>query len=120
MPERAKKLITGEGGRTEAEPKGMELLERLIVLWDAESHDEELNILIQEIELWFEGGHRVSNTCSFWKQFIRTYAVGTPGSSAGSHGRDQWPQKRKDGKLEEYQAYEEGDSAARAHTIDGN
>ena len=60
QPERAKKLILSEISEAEkTDSEGLDLLKRLVVLWDAEPENEELPALVGEIRSWLDGGHRV-------------------------------------------------------------
>ena len=60
QPERAKKLILSEMSDAEkTDSEGLDLLRKLVVMWDAEPENEELLALIGEIRSWLDGGRQV-------------------------------------------------------------
>jgi hypothetical protein len=52
----ARKLITGERG----DKQPLEMLERLMILYDVDPRDEEVLLLKHEVDQWFESGNMVS------------------------------------------------------------
>jgi len=69
QPDRAKKLILSEISDVEkTDSEGLDLLRRLVVLWDAEPENEELLALIEEIRSWLDGGHQVRILSSLFKE----------------------------------------------------
>jgi hypothetical protein len=65
VADRAKKLITGETATTGDDGQGMDLLKRLLVLWDAEPHNEERASVLGEIQQWLDRGNNVCTISSF-------------------------------------------------------
>ena len=66
LPERAKKLILSEVSDAEkTDSEGLDLLRKLVVLWDAEPENEELLALIEEIRSWLDGGRQVRSLSIF-------------------------------------------------------
>lgn len=59
LPDRSKKLITGDGESAE-DMEALGLLQRLVISWDTETSDEERISLVTEVEGYLGGGNTVS------------------------------------------------------------
>lgn len=84
-PERAKKIITGEG-ESDSTKKGIELMEKLIGSWDMDTEDEQLVVLTLEVQAWLDAGNTVS-TLMFRFRGLSSYIENLPERAFNSSTR---------------------------------